>query len=97
MKHFKTVLNEILVPRVVGTPSHDKVASFISDQMKGLGWDVTENEFQDETPVFGTLTFKNIIAKLNRDADRFLVLACHYDSKYMREHVFVGKYYTGFY
>lgn len=88
--HFKTVLNEILIPRVVGTPNHEKVGNYIVNQMRGLGWDVTENVFADQTPVFGTLNFKNIIAKLNPDADRYLVLACHYDSKYTREHVFIG-------
>ncbi|CAG9786366.1 unnamed protein product [Diatraea saccharalis] len=88
--HFKSVLNEILIPRVVGTPNHEKVGNFITQQMRDLGWDVTENVFPDQTPVFGTLNFKNIIAKLNPTADRYLVLACHYDSKYTREHVFVG-------
>lgn len=90
MTHFRSVLNEILVPRVVGTPNHEKVGNYIVNQMRGLGWDVTENVFPDQTPVFGVLNFKNIIAKLNPNADRYLVLACHYDSKYMREHAFVG-------
>ncbi|KAL0840937.1 hypothetical protein ABMA28_014733 [Loxostege sticticalis] len=90
LDHFKTVLNEILIPRVVGTPNHEKVGNYIVSQMRGLGWDITENVFPDKTPVFGTLNFKNIIAKLNPNADRYLVLACHYDSKYTREHVFVG-------
>lgn len=90
MTHFRSVLNEILIPRVVGTPNHVKVGNYIVNQMRGLGWDVTENVFADETPIFGTLNFKNIIAKLNPNADRYLVLACHYDSKYMREHDFVG-------
>ncbi|XP_059059130.1 glutaminyl-peptide cyclotransferase-like [Achroia grisella] len=87
---FKSILDEILIPRVVGTPNHEKVGNYISNEMRNLGWDVTENVFPDQTPVFGTLNFKNIIAKLNPDADRYLVLACHYDSKYTREHVFVG-------
>ncbi|KAG6464198.1 hypothetical protein O3G_MSEX014344 [Manduca sexta] len=90
MNHFRQVLDEILIPRVVGTPNHEKVGNFIVNEMKNLGWDVTENVFPDQTPVFGTLNFKNIIAKLNPNADRYLVLACHYDSKYTREHVFVG-------
>lgn len=91
MTHFRTVLDEILIPRVVGTPNHLKVGNYIVNQMRGLGWDVTENVFADQTPVFGTLNFKNIIAKLNPNADRYLVLACHYDSKYMREHAFLGE------
>ncbi|RVE45920.1 hypothetical protein evm_009393 [Chilo suppressalis] len=90
MDHFRSILNEILIPRVVGTANHEKVGNFIVKQMRDLGWDVTENIFPDQTPVFGTLNFRNIIAKLNPSADRYLVLACHYDSKYTREHVFVG-------
>ncbi|KOB69739.1 Uncharacterized protein OBRU01_16172 [Operophtera brumata] len=90
MQHFRNTLDEILIPRVVGTPNHEKVGNYIVTQMRGLGWDVTENVFPDQTPVFGTLNFKNIIAKLNPNADRYLVLACHYDSKYTREHVFIA-------
>ncbi|CAK1546967.1 unnamed protein product [Leptosia nina] len=89
-EHLREVLNEILIPRVVGTPNHEKVGNYIVKQMKDMGWDVTEDVFADTTPVFGTLNFRNIIAKLNPRADRYLVLACHYDSKYTREHVFVG-------
>ncbi|CAG5051791.1 unnamed protein product [Parnassius apollo] len=89
-RHFKEVLNKILIPRVVGTPNHDKVGNYIVKRMTDLGWEVTEDVFPDQTPMFGTLNFRNIIAKLNPDADRYLVLACHYDSKYTREHVFVG-------
>lgn len=92
MQHFRDTLDEILIPRVVGTPNHEKVGNFIVQQMQRLGWDVTENVFPDETPVFGTLNFRNIVAKLNPNADRYLVLACHYDSKYTREHVFIGMY-----
>lgn len=45
------------------------------------GWEVTEDYFQSLTP-FGQMPFTNIIATLNPDAKRRLVLACHYDSKY---------------
>nr|QTY40893.1 venom polypeptide precursor [Doratifera vulnerans] len=89
-KNFKTILDNILVPRVVGTEGHEKVANYIVSQMQGRGWDVSQDVFEDRTPTHGKLTFKNIIAKLNPHADRYLVLACHYDSKYTREHVFVG-------
>ncbi|CAG9584602.1 unnamed protein product [Danaus chrysippus] len=89
-EHFRKVLNQILIPRVVGTLNHDKVGNYISNEMRNLGWDVQENIFPDHTPVFGTLNFRNIIATLNPNADRYLVLACHYDSKYTREHVFIG-------
>ncbi|XP_063533892.1 glutaminyl-peptide cyclotransferase [Cydia strobilella] len=90
MTHFRTVLDKIMIPRVVATPNHAKVNKFIKKEMTARGWNVTEDAFDDHTPVFGTLRFKNIIATLNPNADRYLVLACHYDSKHTREHVFIG-------
>ena len=51
---------------------------------------VESDIFNDTTPNFNTLEFENIVAKLNPDASRYLVLACHYDSKYSREGDFVG-------
>nr|WIM01356.1 glutaminyl-peptide cyclotransferase [Limnephilus flavicornis] len=90
MNNFNIILENILVPRVVGTVQHDKVADYIVKAMENIGWHVERDRFKDTTPVFGQLEFQNIIAKLNPAADRFLVLACHYDSKYVREHNFVG-------
>lgn len=92
MGHFNEVLDKILVPRVVGTPQHKKVGNYIVSQMESLGWTVELDTFKDVTPTFGELEFRNIIAKLNPAADRFLVISCHYDSKHMRENTFVGKY-----
>lgn len=59
--------------------------------MRDLGWAVEEDVFTDDTPVFGPLRFRNVVARLNPAAERVLALACHYDSKYTREHVFVGE------
>lgn len=58
--------------------------------MNSLGWHVETDQFVDKTPIFGELKFENIIAKLNPDASRFLVLACHYDSKYFEDIEFVA-------
>ncbi|XP_050306313.1 glutaminyl-peptide cyclotransferase-like isoform X2 [Anthonomus grandis grandis] len=88
--HLNQAIDNILIPRVVGTKNHEKVFKYISSELENLGWDVEVDEFQEDTPNFGRLTFKNIIGSLNPDADRFLVLACHYDSKYFANQVFVG-------
>ena len=48
--------------------------------MGGLNWDVRLDKFLDDTPK-GRLEFTNIIATLNPNAARRLVIACHYDSK----------------
>nr|ARK19995.1 glutaminyl-peptide cyclotransferase [Ampulex compressa] len=84
------VLDNICVVRIVGTPEHTKVKNYIKRKMKDLNWTVESDVFLAPTPIFGDLQFENIIAKLNPDAERYLTLACHYDSKYTRERNFVG-------
>ncbi|XP_049854868.1 glutaminyl-peptide cyclotransferase-like isoform X1 [Schistocerca gregaria] len=88
--NFEEVLDSILIPRVVGTPTHEVVKSFLVQTMTKLGWDVETDKFKANTPVFGSLTFENVIARLNPSAHSFLTLACHYDSKYFREGEFLG-------
>lgn len=92
-KYTDEILDSILIPRVVGTPNHDKVFNYIKTELQRLNWHVAVDEFDDVAPKqFGTLRFRNIIASLNPDAERYLVLACHYDSKYFKDTVFVGKF-----
>ena len=90
LDHFNEVLDNILVPRVVGTESHKKVREYIVKSMKDLNWNVELDEFVDKTPIFGDLKFSNIIATLNPEAERFLVIACHYDSKYFKDQEFLA-------
>lgn len=58
--------------------------------MEMLNWDVDFDEFVEDTPIFKNLKFTNIIATLNPKAERFLVLSCHYDSKYFKDQEFLG-------
>lgn len=58
--------------------------------MGSLKWTIDTDAFEDVTPVLGKLAFENIIATLNPNAERFLVLACHYDSKYFPNQEFLG-------
>ena len=90
LDHLNKVLDNLLVERVVGTTGHENVKNYIIDHMRQLEWDVEVDEFQATTPIFGMLKFTNIIATLNSKASRFLVLACHYDSKYMKNEKFIG-------
>lgn len=85
------MLENILVERVAGTESHGRVKDFIVENLKNMKWHIELDEFEDETPM-GRKPFKNIVATINPDAERFLVLACHYDSKYFneKEKVFLG-------
>lgn len=58
--------------------------------MRELDWDVELDEFVEDTPLFKNLKFTNIIATLNPKAERYLLLACHYDSKYFENEEFLG-------
>lgn len=57
--------------------------------MNDLGWTVEEDSFGSDTPI-GPKTFTNVVATLDPKAPRRLVLACHYDSKLVREGQFIG-------
>lgn len=96
VSHVNELLDNILVPRVVGTQSHKNVFNYITEELHKLEWNVEIDEFKEKTPNFGSLTFKNIIGTLNPNAERYLVLACHYDSKYFENEIFYGQYYYGF-
>lgn len=88
-------LQPILIERYPGSPGSYAVRQHIKHRLQGLkaGWVVEEDTFQSYTP-YGYRTFSNIISTLNPLAERHLVLACHYDSKYfppqLDGQVFVG-------
>lgn len=90
-KHLNRVLDNILIPRIVGTENHEKVVKYIVKEMKRLKWHIHIDEFTENVPIFNRITFKNIIATLNPNAERYLVLACHYDSKYFKNEIFEGN------
>lgn len=81
---FKDILNNILVVRDVGSEGHEIVKNYIVNFLRKLDWDIELDEFHQYIPTREkNMTFSTIISRLNKDAERFLVLACHYDSKYM--------------
>ena len=57
--------------------------------MTEYGWTVEEDTFTDYTPL-GRKRFTNIVATQNISATRRLILACHYDSKYIPEFEYIG-------
>ncbi|XP_053677508.1 glutaminyl-peptide cyclotransferase-like [Anopheles nili] len=83
-------LENLLVERVVGTAGHENVKNYIVEQMRGLGYTVDLDEFDETVPILGKLRFANIVASLNPNSNRNLVLACHYDSKYFPGQRFIG-------
>jgi len=83
------LLTPLLVERVVGTESHKKVQEFILNHYTGLHWDVEKDTFTANTP-YGEKTFTNYVFTKNPKAERRLVLAAHYDSKYFENVKFIG-------
>ncbi|KAL9904346.1 glutaminyl-peptide cyclotransferase-like isoform 4-T4 [Glossina fuscipes fuscipes] len=88
--HLKEAVKQILLPRVVGTKGHKKVRQYIIKSLCDLQWSVELHKFHDKVPILGQLEFQNIIATLNPKAERYLILSCHYDSKYMGDLQFLG-------
>ncbi|XP_055386063.1 glutaminyl-peptide cyclotransferase-like isoform X2 [Condylostylus longicornis] len=88
-EHFMKTLDSILIPRVPGSDNHKIVRDFIIKSMESLHWQVDRDTFEDITP-HGKIRFENIIATQNPSAERFLILACHYDSKFFPDDEFVG-------
>ncbi|XP_055378572.1 glutaminyl-peptide cyclotransferase-like [Condylostylus longicornis] len=80
--HLEYALSKILIPRVVGSSGHRKVQDFLISELESYGLTVELDRFSERAPIFGNLTFTNIIGKYNPNADEFLAIACHYDSKY---------------
>lgn len=87
---IKLILDKILVARVVGTKQHFEVKEYIKNYMNNLNWLVESDKFIEKAPIFGDLEFENIIATNQPNATRFLVLACHYDSKFVKNEEFLG-------
>uniref|UniRef100_A0A8R1TWP4 Glutaminyl-peptide cyclotransferase n=1 Tax=Onchocerca volvulus TaxID=6282 RepID=A0A8R1TWP4_ONCVO len=86
---FRELLNPILVPRIVGTQSHDEVAEYLSRTLSALNFTTEWDSFEEATP-HGKKPFKTLIATHDPSIHRRLVLACHYDSKILKERIFIG-------
>jgi len=78
--HFVRILRQLLKVRVPGTDGSRQVRQSIENEMRSLGWTVEEDQFRQNT-VIGNVEFTNVIATLDPNAPRRMVLACHYDSK----------------
>jgi glutaminyl-peptide cyclotransferase len=83
-----------LGPRTPGSEALEKSRNYITGQLTGVGWLVTRQMFEDETPR-GRVTFTNLIATFagpggkQRSAPQFL-LCSHYDTKIFEQFRFVG-------
>lgn len=60
---------------------------FLVDELKILGFVTKRDEFSDWT------LFTNVIGIMNPTADKFIILTCHFDTKYMdtsKKNYYVG-------
>lgn len=75
-----SLLQDILVPRPVGSDALATAQDAFEKRFKALGWHVERDEFEDDTPV-GRKPFRNIIFTSDPSKPRTVVLAAHIDSK----------------
>ncbi len=80
-----------LGPRPPASAALEKSRVYIGDQLKSFGWEMTRQEFTEETPR-GKVSFVNLIARF-RGADKTapsFLLCSHYDTKLFASIQFVG-------
>jgi glutaminyl-peptide cyclotransferase len=76
-------------PRPVDSPAHRKLQAYIVSKLKTFGCVVEHDTFTAQTPM-GAKPMNNIIAKIPGQSKQIVVLTGHYDTKLMRNRVFVG-------
>ncbi len=75
--------------RPPGSPELEKTRAYLIEQLKSYGLNVTTDEFQATTPV-GERKMVNVTAELPGESSDVIILASHYDTKYVKEFKFVG-------
>lgn len=89
-RFWRQYLKPLLVPRLPGTPEHQRVRLFLIQTLKDLGFEVELDSFHQNT-VVGPREFHNIIATRFPTATKRMIWAAHYDSKDLGpKHPFLG-------
>ena len=76
-------------PRPPGSPELEKTRAYMIEQLKSYGLHVTTDEFNATTPI-GERRMVNVTAELAGESSDVIILASHYDTKYIKEFKFVG-------
>ncbi len=76
-------------PRPPGSEALAKCREYIVNQLKGFGYQVEEDVFEAATP-YGPKRMHNLIARSGKGDKGAIVIASHYDTKYMEGIRFVG-------
>nr|CAH8824583.1 unnamed protein product [Trichobilharzia regenti] len=86
---LREIFEKINVVRSIGSPGHVVVREFIKKFLEERGWHVELDTFKENT-IIGPKVFHNIVGYKNKSTySKFLILACHYESKMIRN--FVGS------
>ena len=73
-------------PRVPGTPGHDKQRQWMVDFFKGLSLEVIEQQFKGASPDGKKYTGTNVIAAYKPAHKNRILLAAHWDTRYISDH-----------
>ncbi len=72
-------------PRVPGTEAHQATRKWLVEKLKNTGASVKEQTFKAKTSTIGEVRASNIIASFNPTYARRVVLAAHWDTRYIAD------------
>jgi hypothetical protein len=72
-------------PRVPGTPGHTATKNWMIEKLKSYGWSVQTQDFQTKTYDGLTWNLSNVIASINPQASKRILLAAHWDTRRMAD------------
>lgn len=90
MAHVETLVK--MGPRPAGSPTLAKAATYIASQLEEAGLSAREQVFTSPSPR-GPLQFRNVLAKTTKHQGgpgQVIIVASHYDTKYLPNQNFVG-------
>jgi glutaminyl-peptide cyclotransferase len=76
-------------PRPPGSPELAKTRDYIVGELKSYGLNVTQDEFNSQTPV-GQRKMVNVTAELPGESSEVVMFSSHYDTKLIKKFRFVG-------
>jgi hypothetical protein len=72
-------------PRVPNTSAHRRCKDWLAESFRSMGCEVTEQPFQARTYTGKTVDGVNIMARFQPEAPRRILLAAHWDSRFMAD------------
>ena len=90
------LLTPLLVPRYPSSPGLRFVRQYIKSYFASLNWHMQIDSFIDEKTPIGPIDFENLIFTHNPNAPNKIVLAAHYESKYVLDEGRTGLLPDGF-